>query len=83
MSRFAKLLDRLLAGRTDRNFTFEDLMTILFRKGFTVRVRGDHHIFRHPKIQEIINLQPDGALAKRYQVEQVRKILIRYDMTGR
>jgi predicted RNase H-like HicB family nuclease len=29
-------------------------------------------------VQEILNLQPRGPLAKPYQVKQVRKVLIRY-----
>ncbi|MEI6875175.1 MAG: hypothetical protein WCL50_08610 [Spirochaetota bacterium] len=38
--------------------------------------------FGHPEIPEIINLKPEGKLAKRYQVEQVRKILVRLGMKG-
>jgi hypothetical protein len=41
---------------------------------------GSHHIFSHPDIEEVLNLQPRGSLAKPYQVKQVRKVIIRYKL---
>jgi hypothetical protein len=41
-------------------------------------IRGSHHIFTRSDIPEILNLQPQGTNAKRYQVKQVRAILITY-----
>jgi len=78
MSKGDKALWRLISGTSDRNFRFDELRSILTRQGFSFRVKGDHFIFTHPAVAEIINIQPDGALAKPYQVKQVRSILISY-----
>lgn len=37
-------------------------------------------MFVKPGIEELINLQRDGAKAKPYQVKQVRIIILRYDL---
>ena len=80
--RAEKALLRLISGRSDRNFRFADLQAILARLGFSCRIRGDHFIFSHPAIEEIINLQPVGSLAKPYQIKQVRGILMKSGMAG-
>ncbi|MCB0114666.1 MAG: type II toxin-antitoxin system HicA family toxin [Caldilineaceae bacterium] len=80
MSQFEKALDKLLRGRSDQNFGFEDLCHILRRLGFDERVRGSHHIFTRYNVVEILNLQPKGSKAKAYQVKQVREILLRYGL---
>jgi hypothetical protein len=82
MSRFEKLLVKLLRGASDANFAFDDLGSILRHLGFTERVRGDHHIFSHPAIEEIVNVQPRGSSAKAYQVKQVRDIVLKYGWGG-
>jgi predicted RNA binding protein YcfA (HicA-like mRNA interferase family) len=48
--------------------------------GFAERIKGSHHIFSHPDIEEILNLRPRGSLAKPYQVKQVRKVIVRYKL---
>lgn len=80
MSSEEKLLYKLISGSSDQNFHFHDVVTILNRLGFVCRIRGDHYIFCHESIDEIINIQPKGSMAKPYQVKQVRSILIRYNM---
>lgn len=79
MSRHGKLLWRILNGGSDQTIRFKELSGLLIRLGFEVRVRGGHHIFTHPRVAEILNLQPrtDGG-AKPYQVRQVRDIILRY-----
>lgn len=78
MTRKDKLLEKLMAGRSDANFAFDDLVLALRAVGFELdRVRGSHRSFRseeHPA--ECPNLQPgaDGK-AKPYQVKQVRELL--------
>ena len=42
------------------------------------RVRGSHHIFNLDGVDEILNIQPRGSMAKPYQVKQVRGVIIRY-----
>jgi len=74
-----KTLNRVLSGLADRNIRFQDLGNLLSGFGFSVRIKGDHHIYHREGIKEIINLQPlkDGK-AKAYQVKQVRMIIFKY-----
>ncbi len=66
MSKFDKLLFKILSGRSDRNIPFSELCYILEKLGFQKRIKGDHHIFYHDRIVEIINIQPIGSEAKAY-----------------
>ncbi|MBI2200174.1 MAG: type II toxin-antitoxin system HicA family toxin [Candidatus Rokubacteria bacterium] len=77
MSR-AKILDRVLRGTSDANIRFDDLRRVLKRLGFEERIRGDHHIFTRDGVEDILNLQPRGSLAKAYQVKQVRNVIVQY-----
>jgi hypothetical protein len=74
-----KALNRVLSGLSDKNIRFQELQKLLSDFGFSVRIKGDHHIFWKEGIKEIINLQPlkDGK-AKSYQVKQVRGIIFKY-----
>ena len=47
---------------------------------FQEHVRGSHHIFAKEGIVEIINLQSHGGQSKRYQVRQVRHLLLKYNL---
>jgi hypothetical protein len=48
--------------------------------GFDKRVKGSHHLFRKPGVEERINLQRDGNSAKPYQVKQVRAVILKYKL---
>jgi hypothetical protein len=48
--------------------------------GFEERIKGDHHIFTLPALEEIINLQAKHGKAKPYQVRQIRNLVLRYDL---
>ena len=76
------VLFRVLEGGSDANIRFADLRRLLKRLGFDERVRGSHHIFSRPGVEEILNLQPKGAKAKPYQVKQVRNVILKYRMAG-
>jgi len=78
----AKALDRVLRGTSDANIRFDDLCRVLKRLGFEERIRGDHHIFTRDGVEEILNLQPRGSLAKAYQVKQVRNVIVQYKLAG-
>ena len=80
MSKFIKLILKLLASNSDRNFDFADLIKILEQCEFNLRIKGSHHIFSRGDVDEIINLQPDGHKAKPYQVKQVRELLLKYKL---
>jgi len=78
MAKMKKLIRRILSGKADANISFSDLRRLLMQLGFTERIRGDHHILSRDGVDEILNLQPKGSLAKPYQVRQVRDIIVRY-----
>lgn len=78
MAKATKTLERILSGTADANIRFEDLVRVLQRLGFVERVRGDHHIFTRDGVEEILNMQPRGGMAKPYQVKQVRNVIVRY-----
>ncbi len=82
MSKHQRLLLKILRGGSDANIPFEDLRLLLLHLGFEERIRGSHHLFRRPGIEEKINLQRDGKDAKVYQVRQVRSIILRYGLGG-
>ncbi len=73
MSKFEKVLARVLSGEADANIPFEDLRWLLLRLGFSERINGSHHIYTRAYLPRRINLQPqrDGK-AKEYQVDQTR-----------
>lgn len=71
---------QVLRGSSDANIRFNELRALLSRLGFAERIKGSHHIFTRKDVAEILNLQPRNALAKPYQVKQVRRILIRYKL---
>ncbi|HEX8199795.1 MAG TPA: hypothetical protein VF590_04855 [Isosphaeraceae bacterium] len=79
---WAKTLDRVLRGTSDTSIRFDELCQVLTRLGFAKWVRGDHHIFTRGGVEEILNLQPRGPLAKAYQVKQVRDAIVRYRLAG-
>lgn len=70
----------MLQGTSDSNIRFADLCRLLKDFSFDERVKGSHHIFTRDGIDEILNLQPRGSLAKAYQVRQVRNVIVRYKL---
>jgi len=44
------------------------------------RVSGSHHIFIHPDIPELVNLQNVKGKAKPYQIKQLTKITEKYNL---
>ena len=80
MGRYSKLIQKILSGGSDTNIEFSRLRQLLARLGFEERVKGSHHIFTREGVEEIVNLQPIGNLAKPYQVRQLRNILVKYQL---
>lgn len=78
--RLRTTLKRVLGGRSDANLSFGDVISLLLALGFEQRTRGNHHILWREGLSEIINLQPIGNKVKRYQVKQVRGILLKYGL---
>ena len=82
MSKQEKALTKVLAGTRDNRVSFSELCGVLRELGFAERVRGSHQIFTRFDVKEIINLRPQGRMAKRYQVRQVRELIRRYELGG-
>ena len=80
MSKQEKFIVTLLSGGSDQNLNFDDLTKLLVSLDFQYRVKGSHHIFFKQGVEEILNLQAKGKLAKGYQVKQVRDVLVRYQL---
>ena len=80
MGKYDKLLRRILAGKSDASVPFSDLRQVLIRLGFDERIKGGHHICTKQGVEEILNLQPKGSMAKPYQVKQVRNVIVRYKL---
>jgi predicted RNA binding protein YcfA (HicA-like mRNA interferase family) len=60
-----KLLKRLALGAL-RNVSFRDMVHLVEGFGFRlIRVNGSHHIFSHPMVPELVNLQEVSGEAKR------------------
>ena len=78
MSRYERLLEKILYGRSDANIRFSDLCALMQYLGFEERIRGSHHLFDKEGIVEIVNLQSRGKHAKPYQVRQVRQLILKY-----
>jgi len=76
------LLFRILRGQSDANIRFDDLRKLLKDLGFQERIRGSHHVFVRPGVEQLINLQREGSKAKPYQIRQVRSVILRYRLGG-
>jgi len=44
------------------------------------RISGSHHIFLHPDLPELVNLQEVKGKAKPYQIKQLLKIIEKYNL---
>jgi len=80
MSKFDKLREKVLDGKSDANINFDDLRNLLLNLGFVERIKGSHHSYRKEGFAEKPNLQRDGNKAKSYQVRQVREVLKKYSL---
>jgi predicted RNA binding protein YcfA (HicA-like mRNA interferase family) len=74
------LLARLVRGEV-RNVHFSDFRKLVEGFGFQfARREGSHHIYSHPQVRELVNLQEVGGEAKPYQVRQVLRLVERYNL---
>ena len=82
MSKFDKILQKILNGLSDQNIDFADFLNMIINLGFEVSQKGSHHILTKDEIEEIINIQPKNGKAKAYQVKQVRELIIKYKLNS-
>lgn len=70
----------MLSG--SKNVRFEDMVKLVEAFGFELsRVNGSHHIFVHPNVAELVNLQEVKGQAKPYQIKQFLKLIELYSLT--
>lgn len=81
MTRYEKLYRKIIIeGNT--SVPFSDIQFFLDKLGFSGRCKGDHYIYTLDGVNDIINIQPDGKNAKKYQVKQIKKIVEKYKLGG-
>ena len=74
-----KLLQKLLSGST--NIRFSEAVSCAEMFGFRLdRITGSHHIFLHPDVPELLNLQNVKGEAKPYQIKQLLQLIERYNL---
>ena len=77
-----KLLQKALSS--PKNVRFSEMVTLVEAFGFRLsRIKGSHHIFVHPQVGELVNLQNVGGKAKPYQIRQFLRLVERYNLTLR
>jgi hypothetical protein len=75
-----RLFLRLSQGAL-HNVAFADLNDLVQSFGFQLtRVRGSYHIFKHPDIPELVNLQEVRGEAKPYQTRQFLRLVEKYNL---
>ena len=75
-----KLLQRALSSPA--NLRFEEACALARAFGFHLsRVKGSHHIFAHPNVRELVNLQEVKGKAKPYQVKQLLALVEGYNLS--
>jgi predicted RNA binding protein YcfA (HicA-like mRNA interferase family) len=73
-----QLLQRLASGAL-QNVAFPDFVRLVESCGFQLqRTRGSHHIFVHPDLPELLNVQEVRGEAKPYQIRQFLRLVERY-----
>lgn len=74
-----KILERALSG--SKNIRFGDMVSLVEAFGFHLsRINGSHHIFVHPRVPELVNLQNVEGKAKPYQIRQFLRLVERYNL---
>jgi len=74
-----KLLRKILSG--SKNVRFSELTMLAEGFGFElIRINGSHHIFAHPNLPELLNLQDVHGQAKPYQIRQLLALVEKYSL---
>jgi predicted RNA binding protein YcfA (HicA-like mRNA interferase family) len=74
-----KLLARII--NDPRSTRLADAVALVEAFGFHLaRTRGSHHLFVHPGIAELVNLQEANGQAKPYQLRQFLRIVERHNL---
>jgi predicted RNA binding protein YcfA (HicA-like mRNA interferase family) len=74
-----KLLRKAVSA--PQNFRFSEMVKLAEAFGFRFsRKRGSHHVYVHPSVSELLNLQEVGGKAKPYQIRQFLKLVEKYNL---
>ncbi len=74
-----KLLIKILSG--SKNIRFTDFVHLIEEFGFHhSRTKGSHHIFVHPDVDELVNIQDVNGEAKPYQIKQFLELVEEYGL---
>ena len=74
-----RLLQKLLSG--SKNIRFTEAVACAEAFGFRLsRINGSHHIYVHPDVTELVNLQSVHGQAKPYQIQQLLRLIERYNL---
>lgn len=74
-----RLLLRILSG--SKNVRFGDFVGLVEAFGFGLsRTNGSHHIFTHPAVRELVNIQNANGQAKPYQIRQFLKLVEQHNL---
>ncbi len=74
-----RLLEKALAS--PNNLRFAEAQALAEALGFRLsRVSGSHHIFVHPAIPELLNMQEVRGQAKPYQIRQLLHLTEKYNL---
>ncbi len=74
-----KLLKKAVAN--PRGLRFGELTALVEAFGFRLaRISGSHHIFEHPQVPELVNIQERKGKAKAYQVRQFLDLVERNNL---
>jgi predicted RNA binding protein YcfA (HicA-like mRNA interferase family) len=75
-----KLYESLLQN-PGQMVAFRDLEALLNAFGFVhLRTRGSHRSYKHPRVEEVLTVQPKGKDAAPYQVRRFLAIVREYDL---
>lgn len=74
-----KILLKILSG--SKNIRFSEFVHLVEAFGFHLsRIKGSHHIFVHPDVDELVNLQNVNGEAKPYQIKQFLELVEEYNI---
>jgi predicted RNA binding protein YcfA (HicA-like mRNA interferase family) len=80
MVKSSKLYERLVANPTAMRFG--DFQRVLEAFGFILdRIKGSHHVYKHPLVPRPLSVQPRGNMAKPYQIDQFLDIVEEFGLT--
>ncbi|PZV06635.1 MAG: hypothetical protein DCF32_09370 [Leptolyngbya sp.] len=80
MGKKQKLLRQIL--NNSKNVSFNDMVSLIESFGFTLsRINGSHHIYTHPNLASLVNIQNFKGKAKAYQVRQFLDLVETHNLT--